>query len=238
MEALALVSLISNVVQSVTFAKYLISTGLDIRNSTSGTSEDVLCINSVYTKLSTFCAHMKSISDTKILADGEIASALSAIKDLSAKCKDDCDSLLRITEKLTLKAEEKTTWKVFKTTHGNEAIHPGYLYIVISKVIRPSPNATTGSDLCVLFKSSPRWKTLTRDQQRCTAENVSPAWTAYGCQDKSCFCYDPVGIDKSLMKCVLGYIQGDPLDAYNGAMYFYATECGTFQWQKKVAPPP
>ncbi|KAK4217514.1 hypothetical protein QBC37DRAFT_396671 [Rhypophila decipiens] len=101
MEVLALVSLISNVVQFVTFSKDLISTSLDIRYSTSGTSDDILCINSVYTKLSAFSAKMESISDTKILADGEIACALSAIKDLSAKCRIDCDSLLRITEKLT-----------------------------------------------------------------------------------------------------------------------------------------
>jgi hypothetical protein len=112
MEALALVSLVS----SVTFAKELISTTVDIRNSTSGTSDSILSINAVYTKLSGFSAHMKTISDTKILAEGEIAYALSAIKDLSAVCSNDCDNLLRITEKLRVKPEGKTTWKAFKAT--------------------------------------------------------------------------------------------------------------------------
>ncbi|KAM7196586.1 hypothetical protein V8F33_006085 [Rhypophila sp. PSN 637] len=93
-----------------------------------------------------------------------------------------------------------------------------------------------GSGLCVLFKSSSRYNTLTSDQQRCTASNVSPAWTAYSCNEKECFCNDPAAIDQRLMDCIKNYIRGesdDWLDAYNGAMYFYATECGTFQFQKK-----
>ncbi|KAM7188006.1 hypothetical protein V8F20_010741 [Naviculisporaceae sp. PSN 640] len=92
-----------------------------------------------------------------------------------------------------------------------------------------------GSGLCVLFKSSPRWSTLTADQRECTTSNVSPAWTFYSCNAKDCFCNDPPRIEQELMTCILqwGYIRGDPLDAYNGAMNFYATECGTFEFQKK-----
>lgn len=115
MEAIAIVSLVSNVVQFVTFAKDLISTGIEIHQSTSGVSEDTLNINALYGKLCDFSTNIRSITEQRFLADGDIASAVSAIKQLAAICKGDCDRLLNITKKLKIKPEDKTHWKTFKT---------------------------------------------------------------------------------------------------------------------------
>jgi len=108
MEAIAIVSLVSKVAQFVTFAKDLISTAIEIHQSTSGASEDTLSINVVYGKLRDFSTSIGPISEQSFTADGDNASAVSAIKQLAAICKDDCDRLLSITKKLEIQPQAKT----------------------------------------------------------------------------------------------------------------------------------
>ncbi|KAM7201763.1 hypothetical protein V8F20_004724 [Naviculisporaceae sp. PSN 640] len=65
---------------------------------------------------------------------------------------------------------------------------------------------------------------------------MSAAWSMWACLDKECFCSDPEGIDDLTMYCVTSaFGVKDPLGTYNAAMYFYATECGTFEFQKKAS---
>lgn len=106
------------------------------------------------------------------------------------------------------------------------------LILVISSLLLPSARA--GSALCAIFQSAPAWSSLSQDQKSCTTGNLSPAWNTYSCNDKSCFCNDPQKISQKAMDCVLYMgVMDDPLPAYNGAMNFYANECG-FQVILKV----
>ncbi|KAK4211627.1 hypothetical protein QBC37DRAFT_484508, partial [Rhypophila decipiens] len=88
--------------------------------------------------------------------------------------------------------------------------------------------------LMVLLKSSPAWEALTDRHRVCATGAGSPAYRL-SCSRKDCFCDKPKEVDEKLMQCVTGWKLAveDPLDAYNGAMGFYANECGTFEFQKK-----
>ncbi|KAM7193080.1 hypothetical protein V8F20_008596 [Naviculisporaceae sp. PSN 640] len=89
--------------------------------------------------------------------------------------------------------------------------------------------------LVVLLQSSPAWDTLTPRHKICSTGAGSPARRFSNCASKDCFCDKPKEIDEKLMECVTSWSLAieDPLDAYNGAMSFYASECGTFVFQRK-----
>jgi hypothetical protein len=114
METLALLGLVSNLVQFVTFAKELISTSFEIHHSASGISDEILHINNVYGQLSGFSASIKVLSDAGFDSATEIAPAVSVIKQLSLVCASDCSNLLKVTQKLQVNAADKSRWKSFK----------------------------------------------------------------------------------------------------------------------------
>jgi len=114
METLALLGLVSNVVQFVAFAKDLISTSIEVHQSSSGISDDILHVNTVYGQLSGFGAGIKMFVDADFEAQSDIAPALAVMRQLSLVCKVDCSRLLKITEKLQVNANDKSRWKSFK----------------------------------------------------------------------------------------------------------------------------
>ena len=117
METLALLGLVSNLVQFVTFAKELTSTSFEIHHSASGISDEILHINNVYGQLSGFSASIKVLSDAGFdsATATEIAPAVSVvIKQLSLVCASDCSNLLKVTQKLQINAADKSRWKSFK----------------------------------------------------------------------------------------------------------------------------
>lgn len=84
-----------------------------------------------------------------------------------------------------------------------------------------------GMALSKLFKTADAWSALTTDQQSCTTGISSASRNTLRCEDKACFCPNRQWIADKTMDCVMWQgVMKDPLPAYNGAMTFYANECG------------
>jgi hypothetical protein len=116
MDPISVLSLASNVVQFVTFAKDLISDSIEIYRSTSGTTTDILNLDAIYGHLSGFSEALQSCfeRESKFGAPEDIAGTVKAVKKLSISCKADCERLLDITSKLKAVPDSKKSWKSFK----------------------------------------------------------------------------------------------------------------------------
>ncbi|KAF5538132.1 nacht nucleoside triphosphatase [Fusarium napiforme] len=116
MELLAALGLASNVVQFVSFASDLISSSIEIHGSISGCSERVLALDTLYGQLGDLSAALKTCSDSSLnFSSRELAKSVSAIKNMSHSCKEDCDRLLEIVQQLKAKSGSKGVWKSFRT---------------------------------------------------------------------------------------------------------------------------
>lgn len=101
-----------------------------------------------------------------------------------------------------------------------------------------------GTELQLIFKSSPAFTALNDNQRRCSASDVHSASRASNCRDKNCFCASPQTMSDDTDDCMLTlggtYNVKDiyTADTYNGVMTFFANECGTFEVQLKVGACP
>ena len=124
MEPLAALSLASNVVQFVQFTSGLIRTAVEIHESSSGCTDDMMTLDAVYGRLGDLshglCSH--SENDTIGLGADGFAKSVLAIKSLALSCKTDCDSLLSIVGKL-------------KTQEGSGGLRRSF-YVALSGVWR------------------------------------------------------------------------------------------------------
>ncbi|KEZ43037.1 hypothetical protein SAPIO_CDS5114 [Scedosporium apiospermum] len=115
LEALAAVGLAGNVVQFISFASDLISASTEIHGSMSGCSEGVLALDAVYGQLGDLSAGLDATSNSGVhFSARELAKSVATIKNLSRSCKEDCDKLLGIVQKLKTNSGSKSMWKSFR----------------------------------------------------------------------------------------------------------------------------
>jgi len=104
MEPFAALSLASNVVQFVQFTSGLIRTAVEIHESSSGCTDDMMTLDAVYGHLGDLSHGLcsRSENDTIGLGTDGFAKSVLAIKSLALSCKTDCDSLLSMVGKLKM----------------------------------------------------------------------------------------------------------------------------------------
>jgi hypothetical protein len=102
---------------------------------------------------------------------------------------------------------------------------------------------SAGTELQVIFKTSPAYAGLNDHQRRCSVSDVHSASRASRCDDRECFCASPQTMSDDTDDCMIT-LEGTynvkgiySADTYNGVMTFFANECGTFEVQLKVLSP-
>jgi len=133
MEALAAVSLAGNVVQFISFASSLVSNTVEIRNSTSGCTDAVMTLETVYGKLSQLSVDLQVASESELSVAPQLSKYVIRIKELSEESKGYCDKLLGVVDKLrndkgsttpwqNTKVAFKTLWKAGRISDLEEAL--------------------------------------------------------------------------------------------------------------------
>lgn len=123
MDPLTAFGLASNVVSFVSFASELFKASREVYSSASGSTENVVLLESVYSNLSSLSIKLQSTCEFR-LSDGDFHGSLQdvvkdaavAVKRLAESCKRDCDELLVVTESLRLKHSNGTRrkWESFR----------------------------------------------------------------------------------------------------------------------------
>jgi hypothetical protein len=113
MEALAAIGLTGNVLQFIQYAAQLLSTGTEIYRSSTGSSQKNHELENIYEKLSNFTSTLLGQETAGHLSGGRGSpndpqgttnhAHISALIDLSRDCKDVCDQLLEMIQKLKVK---------------------------------------------------------------------------------------------------------------------------------------
>lgn len=121
MDPLTAFGLAANVVSFVSFASGLIKTSVELYRSGSDTTSDILTLDKVYGDLRTLSsrlertAHDNARPQVPTLDECEMEKTVLAVKGLAKACKEDCDKLLQITDKLRLRRGDfGSKWKSFR----------------------------------------------------------------------------------------------------------------------------
>ena len=109
MDPLSALSLAGNVVQFVQFAFRLLNSTQKIYSSASGRSSNGQHLEEVYSRLSDFSITLKGWVEHREAVGGHRAP-VKGLKETVTSCKDDCDKLLDIIEKLRVKSGTKRRW--------------------------------------------------------------------------------------------------------------------------------
>ncbi|KAK3368129.1 hypothetical protein B0H63DRAFT_528511 [Podospora didyma] len=119
MEPIAALGLASNVAQFLQFASSLIQTAVEIRNSSSGCTSDVLTLDSLYGQLNDFNNKLMSKNgivrgcvDPPSRASTIDVTSFQVLSDL---CRTDCEKLLHAVAKLKVKDGTSGRWQSFRT---------------------------------------------------------------------------------------------------------------------------
>lgn len=113
MDPLTAFSLAGTIVQFVDFATSLVRTTVEIHESIRGLSSEVSNLEEVYTALSEFSSELEASNQKTQGIPSSIRPQVTSLTRLSTSCKEDCDKLLKIVEKLTLGGPGRR-WKSFK----------------------------------------------------------------------------------------------------------------------------
>lgn len=123
MDPLTAFGLAANVVSFVSFASSLIKTSVELHQSSSDAPGDVLLLDKVYRDLETLSsrleltchAHGNARPWVPTSDECEVEKTVLAVKGLAELCKEDCDKLLQITDKLRLRRDDfGSKWKSFR----------------------------------------------------------------------------------------------------------------------------
>lgn len=122
MDPLTAFGLAANVISFVSFASGLIKTSVELHRSGADATGDVLSLEKVYEDLGALSttlartAHHNSRPWVPTLDECEVENTVLAVKRLAELCKEDCDKLLQITDKLRLRRGDfGSKWKSFRT---------------------------------------------------------------------------------------------------------------------------
>ena len=111
MDPLSVLSVVGNVVQFVQFTFGLLTSSKRIYNSASGISTDCEDLENVYSKLSTFS---NQLVNTNFSIANAVSDHTSEIQEIATACKEDCEKLLGLVNKLRLRSNvSKRGWQSF-----------------------------------------------------------------------------------------------------------------------------
>jgi hypothetical protein len=118
MDPLTAVGLAGTVAQFVTFACSLLSKSSEIHNSVTGKAADLTNIWTVHEHLKSFSAKFilqESIAARLASTNGtDDSQDISALKEVLQACKTDCDQILKLIDKLTVKDGPCRRWRSFR----------------------------------------------------------------------------------------------------------------------------
>ena len=107
MDPLSVLSVVGNAVQFVQFTFGLLNSSKKIYNSASGSSADCEDLKKIYSKLSTFS---NQLVDTSFTVTNAALDHTSEIQEIARACKEDCEKLLDLVNKLRLKSKTSKIW--------------------------------------------------------------------------------------------------------------------------------
>ena len=123
MEALAALGVAGNVLQFIQFISTLMSTGSEVYYSASGLTEEIVELEKVYERLSTFSSNLQCQGPDQVSRlsglrgvpiysqSTENAAHINALNDLGKDCQGLCDQLHEAVRKLTVKGGR---WRRFR----------------------------------------------------------------------------------------------------------------------------
>ncbi|KAJ5360510.1 hypothetical protein N7517_009701 [Penicillium concentricum] len=119
MDPLTALGLASNVVQFVQFASNLVKIAVEVRRSSSGCTDDILTLDTLYGQLNDFNSELLSGRDNAssyLNGPGSKSNKNStSLRTLSLLCQSDCEKLLLVVRKLKVQDGSRGRWQSFRT---------------------------------------------------------------------------------------------------------------------------
>ncbi|OQE39864.1 hypothetical protein PENCOP_c006G02529 [Penicillium coprophilum] len=119
MDPLTALGLASNVVQFVQFASDLVNTAREVRRSSSGCTDSILTLDTLYGELNDFNSELLSGRDNAssyLNGPGSKSDKnTTSLRTLSLLCQSDCEKLLHVVRDLKVQDGSRGRWQSFRT---------------------------------------------------------------------------------------------------------------------------